>query len=134
MARRAARKAEQESKREAQLEKDLEAIDAIEVELGDSNVKVLELPYMGDGVPVAIACRTPKPIEFKRYQDTVRTKKDGKAGDPVLATEQLASVCRVYPDGETFAAMVEARPMLRMQLGTEAIKLAKAQAEEDSKD
>lgn len=131
-ARREARKAELRAKRDAQLAADLEAVDALEVEHGDSNIATLEIEYV-PGLPVMVAVRCPKTHELKRYRDTVKTKRDGSLGDPIDAAIKVAAVCLVYPDKETFGRVIEARPGVDVQLGLAALKLASAKAEDEGK-
>jgi hypothetical protein len=121
--RRAARKAELAEKRDAQRILDLEAIDALEIEHGDSNVAVLDVPYT-PGLPTCVAARCPKPEEIKRYRSRLKAKK-GEQVDAVEAAEELASICRVYPsDSEVYARMLSARPGIHVQLGVAAVGLA----------
>jgi hypothetical protein len=130
--RRAARKAELADKAAEQREIDLDAIDALEVEHGDSNIAVLTVPFT-PGLPVMVAARCPKPAEIKRYQTRVRTKKDGSAGDPIAAAEEIAACCRVYPDGDSYDALCTARAGLNVQLGVAAITLSAAKDEAEGK-
>jgi hypothetical protein len=139
---RAERKAANEAARLEQRAKDLEAIDALEQEFGDSNIATLDVPY-SPGLPTMIACRTPNEAEIKRYRHELKAKKDGTMGDPVTAAELVAATCRVYPprgkngeasDGdELYRKMLAARPGIHVQLGAEALKLASASAEDRSK-
>ena len=121
-ARRAERKAKLAAQREEQLAVDIEALDAAELQHGDSNVVRIDVPYT-PGLPTLALARTPRPVEVKRYRDSVRPKGD-KAPDAAAAAEQLAAVCRIYPDAETLAKMAEARPGLNVQLGVAAVGLA----------
>jgi hypothetical protein len=127
-ARRAARKEALQQAHDAQRVKDLEAIDALEIEHGDSNIATLEVPYTPD-LPTMIAVRCPKPVEVKRYRDRVKPKKDGSPGDSLGGALELAAVCRVYPDADTYAALLEARPGVDAQLGLLAIQLSAGKAE-----
>lgn len=131
-AKREARKAQAETDRKAQLAIDLEAIDALECEYGDSNVATIEVTYL-PGLPVLVACRTPKSPEIKRYRDRVKDKGNGKAGDQVAAAIELAAVCRIYPPKEAYDLILEARPGIDTQLGVEALKLASGKASSEGK-
>lgn len=131
-ARREARKAALREAQEEQRAADLEAVDALEVEHGDSNITLLDLPFT-PGMPTLVAGRAPTTLEIKRYRDRVKPRKDGKPGDPVAAAEEIASVCRVYPDADTYAQVLEARPGVHIQLGLEVMKLATGRAQEDAK-
>lgn len=131
-AKRNARKAETDAAADDQRATDLEAIDALETEHGDSNVAVLRVPFTA-GLPTLVAVRCPAPVELKRFRALVKPPKDGKPVDYVPPTEQLASTCLVYPDKETFAKLCEARPGLHMQLGTSALKLGTAEEDAQGK-
>lgn len=122
-ARRAKRKAAAAEAYETQRAADLEALDALEVEHGDSNVASVDVDYQ-PGAPTMAVVKAPSKIYVKRYQDRVKPKRDGRMGDAQEAAEELAAVCVVYPGKEAFDAMVEARPGLRVQCGLAALKLA----------
>jgi hypothetical protein len=130
-ARREARKAAARKAADDALAVDLEAIDAIEVQLGDDNVGVMRVGYT-PGLPVAAAVRCPKPAELKRFRDRVKPgQKDGRnrdvSPDTAKACEELADVCLVYPtDRAVYAKLCEARPGLAAQLGSKAVDLAVA--------
>ena len=78
--RRAARKAAAAAAAEAQREIDLEAIDALETTIGDSNVATIEIAHV-PGLPVLLAVRCPRPVEIKRYRDEIKPRRDGSPGD-----------------------------------------------------
>lgn len=122
-ARRAEREAEETRLRDAQLAVDLTAIDELEATHGASNVKVIVLPYT-KGLPAAAAVRTPKPAEVKRYRDRVKPDRKGNPPDYAEHGAELAAVCLLYPDKETYAKLCEARSGLPVQLGTAALELA----------
>lgn len=128
---RAARKAKAAEARNAQFALDLEAIDQLEIEHGDGNIAFLEVPFT-DGLPVLVACRTPKPAEMKRYRSRLDVK-PGKKPDTVAAAEELASVVRVYPDPEVYAELCAARPGVHVQLGVKSLELATASEAEEGK-
>jgi hypothetical protein len=132
-AQRAERKAKLAKQAEAQRAVDLVKIDALEVEHGDSNIKVIEVPFT-PGLVTLAAVRAPSPPEVKRYRSRVKPNaKTGEPGDAVAAAEELASVCRVYPGEDEYAALLEARPGLHVQLGVAAIQLAAGRAEDAGK-
>jgi hypothetical protein len=122
------RKAALQIQREEQYARDLEAVDALEVEHGDSNVAVLEIPFT-PGLPVLAAVRTPTDAETKRYRSRLREKN----ADAAVAAEEVGLSCVVYPKGEALESVLSARPGLRVQLGTEALGLATAKAKADEK-
>jgi len=129
-ARRAARKAELAELELEQRAIDLAAIDALEVELGDGNVAVREVPF-AIGLPVLAAVRTPNGVEMKRYKD--RLTREGAKADGIRAAEEIASACLVYPTGEQRTALLAARPALLTALGTAALDLATGRATEEGK-
>jgi hypothetical protein len=133
------RKADMQAARDAQRLLDLNAIDEIEIALGDSNVMVIDVPYT-PGLPTCVACRTPTDPELKRYRHMVTsgaTRNDeGKAADPmagIKAAEQLADVVRVYPPDEQYAELRKARPGIHLQLGVSAVSLAVGSKEKTGK-
>lgn len=116
---------------------DLEAIVELEAQHGFNNVAVLELPYLGEGLPVRVAVRAPTAAEFKRYRAKCVPMKDGRnneiPGDPFAAAEQLAATCFVYPARDVLDTLCAARPGLLVQLGVQAAKLASAEEERQGK-
>lgn len=130
--RRATRKAEARKAQDAQRAQDIEAIDALEVEHGDSNVGVIHVPFSA-GLPTCAAVRCPKPAELKRFRHRVTPKHEKDHPDSAAAAEELAAVCRVYPDESTYARLCAARPGLATQLGAKAVDLATGKAEAEGK-
>jgi len=130
-ARRAARKAAHEAARVAQAERDLEALDALEVEHGDGRVAQLDLPSYVDGLPTTVLVRIPSGIEYKRFRDQVRRAKSQV--DVGAAQDLLASVCVVYPDAATYERVREAFPGTHDSAAIAAIKLADAQRRDEGK-
>jgi hypothetical protein len=126
--RRAARKASVDEKRSAQRVIDLEALDALETQLGDANVGVIELDDFIPGLVTLVAYRVPRPAEVNRYRDRVKPSKKGEPPDFVVATEELAAVVTVYPDRKTeegaalLAKLFEERPAVKSQIGQAASK------------
>ena len=115
---------------------DLEALDAAEIQYGDSSVCHVDVAFT-PGLPTMAIARTPKPIEIKRYQDMgAKAKRDGGVNveAAIAAAKALTAVVLVYPDKETFARMVEARPQLDCDVGLAALKLAKGKAADEGKD
>lgn len=126
--REAARKqiTEKAAERKAQ---DLAAIFDLEVQHGATNIAVIEVPFSSEDLPVCVAVRTPKSAEVARYRDRVR----GDDADTARAAIELAESCLVYPDAETFARQVKARPGINTQCGVQAIRLAAGKAESEGK-
>lgn len=136
---RAKRKAENQKARDAQRLIDLDAIEEIELALGDSNVTVIDIPYT-PGLPTCVACRTPADPELKRYRHRVASgaakNEEGKATDPlagVKAAEELADLVRVYPPDVAYAEVRKARPGVHLQVGTAAVALAVGRKEQEGK-
>jgi hypothetical protein len=131
---RAERKAKLQAEADAQRVLDLEALDANEIQYGDTNVCYVDVPYT-PGLPTMAQGRMPKGIELKRYREALKV--NGEKVDIQAANEAAAllgaTVC-VYPDKDVFAKMCEARPDLKAQLGSRATKLAQGKAAEEGKD
>lgn len=133
-AKRAARKANLDAQREEQLATDLEAIDLLEEQYGDSNIRTLEVPFT-PGLPVLCAVRTPDPAYIKRHRETLKPKRNAKEDpDAMAAAIVLGAVARVYPDAEVYAKLLEARPGIDVQLGLLAAKLVAGKIEETGKE
>lgn len=121
--RRAARKAKVEADRAAMYARDLEAVDAIEVELGDVNVATLEV----SGGPVAlVAVRCPTAAEVKRFQSRMK----GDKPDAAAAVEEIGRSCAAYPARGTdqLESLIGMRPGLLVLMGAEALKLSGVKA------
>lgn len=137
-AKREARKAAARKVADDALAVDLEAIDEIETQLGDTNVATVRVGYIS-GLPAAVAVKCPSPGLMKRFRDRVKPgQKDGRnrdiEPDHVGACEELAAACLVYPaDKDVYAQLCAKRPGLAGQLGKEAVKLAVGAEESDSK-
>jgi len=132
-AKRTARRAVNGAAAKTQRLEDLEAIDAIEEALFDSNVAQIEVPYT-PGLPVLVAVRCPKPVEMARYRSDVRGH-NGDNGDPVKAAERIGQICLVYPpkDDPRGEQLFAARSGLLVQVGTAALRLSSGRAEADAK-
>lgn len=131
-ARRAARKAEAQKAREEQYAKDLEAVDAIEVESGD-DLSTLKVASYKAGLPTLVAVKPPSEAYYKRFAQMIR-----KAGQNLearaAAQDLLAESCWVYPqDPETRKAMKEAFPGVLVSIAVKASELAELNAEEEGK-
>lgn len=133
-ARRDARRAEYEAARDAQLAIDLEAIDALEQSEGYANIAAVDVKNWEPGFPAKLAVRAPDEKQYKRFRETAADKKDGRKGDAVQATQQLAAVCVAYPDKDTYQALLKVRPGIDLALGNLAAKLAGAEEESKGKE
>lgn len=133
-AKREERRAENQKQGDVQKAEDLRAIYDLEGEYGETNIKVLELPFdVNNKLPVLCAVRCPTVVEMKRFKDKTKVKKNDKAPDYIAAVEALANVCLVYPDKETHLKIREARPGVQAQLGVLASNLGTGVAEDEGK-
>jgi hypothetical protein len=135
-ARREARREVAAKARDEQKAHDLEALEPLEDEHGVHSISVLHVPHTV-GLPTLAAVRTPSPPEMKRYQSRIKPH-ETRHGKPVTpdyaeAASELASVCLVYPDADTYERLCTARPGLAVQLGVAAVKLSTGQAEDEGK-
>jgi len=136
--RRDARKEQLEKLEDEQAAIDLELLDALEIEFGDSNVSVIKVPFTPGSV-TRVATRTPKPEEIARYRHRVKPKKIGEMPNTTEGAAELAALTRIYPkrdaDGDAAWSLILAqRPGLDTQLGQAAVKLALGSEEEQGKD
>lgn len=134
---RAERKAGLQKQADEQRAKDLEAINTLEEEYGDTNILMMNVPFT-PGHTTCIAARTPNDPEMKRYRYRLKTKKAGDQPDVVAAHEELADVVRVYPlrdpeGDELYSNMRAARSGIHVQLGAASVKLATAREEQEGK-
>lgn len=130
---RAARRAGIEARKAEQLVRDMEALDAAEIEHGDDMVKPVHLNTWSPGLPTFVVVRMPTGIEFKRFQDMAKKQPNGKDGDAVKASNLLADVCVIYPSKEDYARVREACPGVHIVAGTTAADMSAARAEEAGK-
>lgn len=119
------RDAEIDEARAEQMLVDLEAIEALKTELGHSNVATEEIPFT-PGLPVLVAVRCPTPLEIKRFQGRMKKGPDGEDPDSIAAGQEMGAACRKYPDDETWAKVLKARPGVVVALGVAALRLAGA--------
>ena len=126
--RRAARRERAKEARAAQYLIDVAAVEELEEEYGEDNLVKLSIP-LTPGLPVLIVGRKPKASELKRY----RARMKGKNPDPVAASEELATIVRVYPSAELYAKILEERPGVHVQLGVLSLELSVAQNETEGK-
>lgn len=131
-AKRAARKAEAAKAREEQYEKDLVALDALEMELGDDRVRALEMPAHIAGLPVMVVVSCPSKDYYKKFQDMVRRAK-GDLSKTAPASEQLADVCIAYPAKDVYAQLRAEFPGIHDQVANAAADLARAKDDAEGK-
>ncbi len=129
---RAERKAKLKEQEDAQRARDLEVVDALEEEHGDSKIAVLNVPYT-PGLPTLVAARLPTDPEIKRYRYRCKDKGPKEPGDAIGAAEELSAKTRVYPDDETYAKICAERHGVPLQLGIISANLAIGKAEAEGK-
>jgi hypothetical protein len=132
---RAERKKALQDQADAQRALDLEKINELEVEHGDTNVIMLDVPYT-PGLPTCVAARTPSDAEIKRYRYRVNEGRKGTEIDPMAAqraAEELAALVLIFPAKDEFEAICKARPTVRAQLGAASTKLSQAREEAEGK-
>ena len=123
----------QDEAREAQELIDLQALFDAREEYGATGAVVaVKLPGFTEDLPTIAIARRPTKVEFKRFQDQT-AKKDAGTPEAIKAAEQIVSVCLVYPPPETFEKMVAVCPGIKIALGSEAVALATAKAQEAKK-
>ena len=110
---------------------DLAKIEELEIELGESNLAKIEVPYT-PGCVTIVAARTPTKPEIKRYRFRTRDQKvkPDQIPDTSEGAEELALSTFRYPAGddgkpdkEAFEKLCTARPGLLAQLGYAAAAL-----------
>ncbi len=131
-ARRAARRAATDEKRTEQEEKDLEAIEALEVK-NDEPLKTMSAAGFVPGLPVRVGFKAPSAEYYKRFCQQVR-----RAGSNLeargSAQDLLGASCWVYPeDKATRDSMLAAFPGILVSVALEATKLAELTAEDEGK-
>ena len=105
------------------------AISLLEKERGVTNIVRRRIPYT-QGLPVLYANRTPTDMEMNIYRHAI--KEDPK--DFTSPTMQLGESSNVYPGpGPLLEKARIKRPGLLTQLGTSALRLAGAVAENEGK-
>jgi len=130
--RRALRAAEAVKARDEQEEKDLEAIDKIEQELGIV-LKTMKVGSHKPGLPALIAYKAPAPEYYKRFSQQVRAAGDNKQARGA-ATDMLGAVCLAYPADESVQkALKEAFPGVVTSIGIAVMTMLEAQKEEEGK-
>ncbi len=131
-ARRAERKAAAAKAREEQYAKDLEAIDALEVESGEE-ITTLKVNAHKPGLPTLVGVKAPNETYYKRFAQMVR-----KAGQNLEARahaqDLLAESCWAWPsEADTRKAMREAYPGVLVSIAVKAAELAELAADEEGK-
>lgn len=132
-ARRAERKAAAAKAREEQYAKDLEAIDAMEVETGE-DISTLNVKNHKPGLPTLVGVKPPSEAYYKRFAQMIR-----KAGQNLEARahaqDLLAESCWVYPaEADTRKAMREAFPGVLVSIAVKAAELAELKGEDEKND
>lgn len=133
---RADRKEQAAKDQAAQEEKDLEALDALEMEHGDSCVAPLRVDHFVKGHPMTIVIKAPSKIQYKRFCDQVgKGVEKNNMAMRREAQDLLAESVWVYPkeDAER-KAMLEVYPGLLLSIAIEAQKLVEAKRAEEGKE
>ncbi len=131
-ARRAERKAASQKARDEQYAKDLEAIDALEVETGDE-LTTLNVNSFKPGLPSLVGVKPPSEAYYKRFAQMIR-KSGQNLEARAHAQDLLAESCWAYPkDPETRKAMREAFPGVLVSIAVKAAELAELKAEDEGK-
>lgn len=126
-ARRAERKKNTESKQLVQKAVDMAALEQLEIEHGEDNLAILEIPQFTPDCVTLVVARCPTTPEIKRYRyrasDRTGKRNETITGDRVAAAEELGESCLKYPSREEFDKVCDARPGLKAQLGALAVTL-----------
>lgn len=133
-ARRAARAAKLSSARDDQEVADLEAIDALEFERGETFLTLTVNKYVA-GQPVKVAYKAPSSSEYRRYCDMLaRATQKNDVLARKAAQELLAESCWVYPsDKERRDSFKETHPGVLLSIAVECAKAAELRAEDEGK-
>lgn len=130
--RRAARKAAAAQAREEQYAKDLEAIDALEVESGE-DIATLKVSQFKPGLPSLVGVKAPTEAYYKRFAQMIR-KSGQNLEARAHAQDMLAESCWAYPnDADQRKAMKEAFPGVLVSIAVKAAELAELNADEEGK-
>jgi hypothetical protein len=129
---RAARKASNEAARVEQYAKDLDALDALEVEHGDGRVCELSLPAYRPGLPTLVVVVCPAPDYYKRFQEMVRRAK-GEGSKLGPAADLLADHCVAYPAKDVYAEVRKAFPGVHDSVAAAAAELSQAKGRDEGK-
>lgn len=134
-AKRAARQGDLSAAREEQYVTDLEALDALECEHGDSSVMRLDVERYVKGQPTFVVLKTPSPAVYKRFGDMcARAAKTNDAPARRAAENMFGESCWVYPaTKEAQASMLEHFPGLVLSIAIAAAKLVEARESETGK-
>jgi hypothetical protein len=130
---RAAKRQAREEKRAAQRLADLDAVEAFEDANPDVACAIINVDA-GLDLPTLVLVRCPEKKYHTRYLARLKPKKNGQEPDGFAAHEELASVCVVYPERETYAKLCDALGGLHLQVGVAAAKLAEGKKAEEGKD
>jgi hypothetical protein len=127
-ARKSARKVEADKAKAEQRAKDLEHLEALEIEHGDACVSAISLGIHKPGLPTMIVVKRPSGPEHNRFRDMVHKEKRAQA------LSLLADVTVAYPDAATYKQLKEEFPGIHDSVAIRALKLAQAGIEEEGKD
>lgn len=132
--RRAERKSALAVKKEEQKVKDLEALDALEIEHGDGSVCALQVEGYREGIPTMVVLKAPSQVEYKRFTDMIaRASVKNSTSARVDAQHLIGKTCWLYPEKEEQTKMLEAFPGLLLAIALKATQLAEATQVEEGK-
>lgn len=119
---RAERKAALAEARAEQRERDMQRLNELEIEHGDSNVAFVEVDRFSPGLPTIAVVRALRRPELKRFRDMTRPA----GADAAAAAEMGAESAWLYPDkgSDAYKALVDAVPGILTRAGVAAVHLA----------
>jgi hypothetical protein len=133
---RADRKAGLQKQQDAQLVKDLCALNDLEEQYGDGKVARVDLATYTPGLPTMVIVRAATRLEHKRFQDMC-AKSDKKEhvakADAIKAVNLVADSCIVYPDREIYEQIREVCGGVHGVAGNAALALFSGQVAEEGK-
>jgi hypothetical protein len=119
---RLARKEALAQARAEQYAKDLDRLNALEIERGDENVAAVEIGRYSPGLVTMVVVRALSKHELRRFRDRTRGEKSNAAS----AAEEAAESALLYPerDSAEWSALVDAVPGVLVRAGVAAVQLA----------
>ena len=129
---RAERRAALEEQRLAQHALDLEALNNLEIEHGESSLVRVKPKRFIPGQPTFVVLRLANPVEFKRYSDMVNGR-GGAAGDTMAAAVALCDVCLLYPSKDVFRGICQRVATMPIDCAVATLKAGEGVAIEEGK-
>ncbi len=132
-ARRTERKKATETAKAAQYVLDMTALDKLEEEHGETNVKALHVNAYAKGLPTFVVVKSSGGTGFyKRFTDQVRKAKGNKDLE-AAAQDQLARASIAYPEPEVVSRMFEAFPNMFNDVAQAAVDFVKLEDQQEKK-